>query len=160
MRAKSTQGKRSTSRDDASGFGARLRRARADRDLTLREVSERSGVSIPYLSDLERGVLENPTLDTLKKVAEALDISLNQLLGVDDQERSASYPKPLEAFALSDHFQQAISEQSKRDRMPIEELRQQWLRALAGLRINDRTPRDQSDYLFIFEATRRALDRG
>src|SRR3546814_17027158 len=41
----------------------------ADRGLTLREVSERSGVSIPYLSDLERGVLVNPTLDTLKKIA-------------------------------------------------------------------------------------------
>ena len=43
----------------AEAFGARLKSARNAEGLTLREVSERSGLSITYLSDLERGELQN-----------------------------------------------------------------------------------------------------
>jgi transcriptional regulator with XRE-family HTH domain len=143
----------------SSGFGQRLRRARLDQDRTLRDISERSGISITYLSDLERGVLVNPTLDTLKKVAEALDVSLNDLLGIDEHESAPSYPKALEEFLLSEHFRQALTEQTKRERVTPEELEDDWRRALAGIRVRGRTPRQASDYLFIFEAIRRALER-
>jgi transcriptional regulator with XRE-family HTH domain len=159
MPPKSAQRRRASPDEAGSGFGDRLRRARSDRDLTLRQVSEASGVSIPYLSDLERGVLVNPTLDTLKKIAVALDVSLNQLLGVDDLGASPSYPKALEDFAQSEHFLQAVAEQARRHRVDREELLQEWLRALGGLRVRGRTPRESSDYLFIFEAVRRAFER-
>ncbi len=143
----------------ASDFGSRLRRARNERGKTLREVSEYSGISITYLSDLERGVLVNPTLDTLKKIAEALDVSLNELLGVDTEETPARYSNALEEFRRGNHFQVALAEQAHRERVSVEELEEDWLRAMAGIRIRGRAPNDASDYLFIFEAIRRALDR-
>jgi transcriptional regulator with XRE-family HTH domain len=142
-----------------AGFGQRLRRARTDRGLTLRDISERSGISITYLSDLERGVLVNPTLDTLKKVAEALDVSLNELLGIEQEESTPSYPKALEEFLRDQHFRQALTEQAKRERVAPGELEDEWRRAMAGIRIRGRIPRQPSDYLFIFEAIRRALER-
>ena len=142
-----------------SQFGSRLRRARTDAGKTLRDISERSGISITYLSDLERGTLANPTLDTLKKIAEALEVSLNELLGVDEAPPPTRYPKALEEFSASPHFRTALEEQAQRERVSAQELKDDWLQAMAGIRIRGRTPKDSSDYLFIFEAIRRALER-
>src|SRR2546423_15256362 len=98
-KAKRPSGASSRTPTDASlGFGARLRKARMAQGLTLRDLSNESKVSIAYLSDLERGVLGNPTLDTLRAIASALNVSLNELLGVDERGgRQARYPKALEA---------------------------------------------------------------
>ena len=53
--------------DVAAQFAVRLHRTRKERNLTLRDVALESGVSIAYLSDLERAKLKNPTLDTLRR---------------------------------------------------------------------------------------------
>lgn len=142
---------------NASGFGARLRQARRDQGLTLREVSEQSGISITYLSDLEREVLDNPTLDTLTAIASALRVSLNGLLGVDTPQAKPSYPRALEEFRQMAHFQQALEAEERRKGSSIDELEQEWLRCLAQIRISGRTLKSASDYLFVFEAIRRGL---
>src|SRR5205807_7368526 len=95
----------------ATDFGTRLRRARSDRGKTLRDVSLASGISIAYLSDLERGVLVNPTLDTLRAVGKALGVSLNELLGVEEETSApSSYRPPLEEFRQYPHFRAALEE--------------------------------------------------
>jgi transcriptional regulator with XRE-family HTH domain len=63
-------------------IGQRLRGRRAKFGLTLAQVAERSGLSLPYVSNLERG-RGNPTLDALGALAEALDMSLSALVGED-----------------------------------------------------------------------------
>src|SRR5437868_10080979 len=99
----------------ASDFGARLRRARSDRGQTLRDVSVASGIAIAYLSDLERGVLVNPTLDTLRSVGKALGVSLNELLGVEEKARTQEkYPPALEDFRKLPHFRDALKEDARR----------------------------------------------
>jgi transcriptional regulator with XRE-family HTH domain len=142
----------------ASDFGARLRRARSDRGQTLRDVSLASGISIAYLSDLERGVLVNPTLDTLRAVGKALGVSLNELLGVEDEAPSRpTYRAALEEFRRHPHFRGALEEDAKRGRSTPEELEDEWLRCLSEIRVGGKAPKAASDYLFIFEAIRRAL---
>jgi transcriptional regulator with XRE-family HTH domain len=64
--------------------GANLRFYRLDTGLTLREVSERTGVSISHLSDIERGQ-SNITVETLKRIGKGLDVSPADLLGVVPQ---------------------------------------------------------------------------
>jgi DNA-binding Xre family transcriptional regulator len=49
-----------------------LREERKRQGLTLRELSERTGIDEPALSRLETGKNANPTLDTLDRVAAAL----------------------------------------------------------------------------------------
>jgi transcriptional regulator with XRE-family HTH domain len=49
----------------------RLRELRQERGLRLKDVSETAAISIPYLSDLERG-RTNPSLDTLQTLAGGL----------------------------------------------------------------------------------------
>jgi transcriptional regulator with XRE-family HTH domain len=152
------QRKREAPLDAASDFGARLRRARSDRGKTLRDVSLASGISIAYLSDLERGVLVNPTLDTLKAVGKALGVSLNELLGVEEEASVASSYRPaLEEFRQLPHFRAALEEDAKRGRRSVEELEDEWLHALSRIRVAGKAPKAASDYLFIFEAIRRAL---
>ena len=59
-------------------LGMRLRAARGAR--TQREIAEASGLSIAYISDLESGKLENPTLAALGRLATALTVEPGSLM--------------------------------------------------------------------------------
>ena len=52
-------------------------------DLSLRDLAERSGVSAPMLSQVERGDT-SPTLAIAEKIASGLDLTLSQLLRLDE----------------------------------------------------------------------------
>src|SRR3954453_10600461 len=52
-------------------------------DLSLRDLAERSGVSAPMLSQVERGET-SPTLAVAGKIAAGLELSLSQLLRLDE----------------------------------------------------------------------------
>lgn len=59
--------------------GSRVRRARVERHLTMREVAERSGLSLRFLSQLEAGEA-NIAIGRLAAVASALGVSLADLV--------------------------------------------------------------------------------
>jgi len=52
--------------------------------LSLRDLAERSGVSAPMLSQVERGET-SPTLATAERIAAGLDLTLSQLLRLDER---------------------------------------------------------------------------
>ena len=54
-------------------------------DLSLRELAARSGVSAPMLSQVERGET-SPTLAVATRIASGLELSLSQLLRLDEGE--------------------------------------------------------------------------
>jgi predicted ATPase/transcriptional regulator with XRE-family HTH domain len=58
-----------------STFGALLRRHRIAASLTQEALAERAGLSVRGISDLERGVNTQPRLETVRLLAEALDLS-------------------------------------------------------------------------------------
>ena len=64
-------------------FGPRVRALREGMDLSLRELALRSGVSAPMLSQVERGET-SPTLAVAGRIALGLDLSLSQLLRLDE----------------------------------------------------------------------------
>jgi XRE family transcriptional regulator, regulator of sulfur utilization len=64
-------------------LGTRLRSLREAMDLSLRDLAERSGVSAPMLSQVERGET-SPTLAVAQKIAAGLDLTLSQLLRLDE----------------------------------------------------------------------------
>jgi transcriptional regulator with XRE-family HTH domain len=59
--------------------GAALRRLRLDRELTLREVAAAARVSMPYLSEIERGRKE-PSSEVLAGICAALGMTIVDLL--------------------------------------------------------------------------------
>ncbi len=65
--------------------GTRVRALREGMDLSLRDLAERSGVSAPMLSQVERGET-SPTLALAAKIAAGLELTLSQLLRLDEGE--------------------------------------------------------------------------
>ena len=63
--------------------GSRVRALREAMDLSLRDLAERSGVSAPMLSQVERGET-SPTIAVAARIAHGLDLSLSQLLRLDE----------------------------------------------------------------------------
>lgn len=70
--------------EQGTAVGARIRALRDGMDLSLRDLSERSGVSAPMLSQVERGET-SPTLTVAERIAHGLDLSLSQLLRLDER---------------------------------------------------------------------------
>lgn len=63
----------------ASSIGGVIRRARKEQGLTLQQLAESSELSLSYLSQIERNLL-NPSVGTLKRIAEALDLPAGKLM--------------------------------------------------------------------------------
>ena len=61
-------------------FGERLRAARERFGLTQVELARECGVSYQRIGALERGVDDNPGLDTIKRLSSALGLTVTQLL--------------------------------------------------------------------------------
>lgn len=69
--------------DRDPAVGRRVRGIREARGLSLRELADRSGVSAPMLSQVERGET-SPTLAVAGRIASGLGLSLSQLLRLDE----------------------------------------------------------------------------
>lgn len=69
--------------EHAISIGPRVKALRESGSLSLRDLAERSGVSAPMLSQVERGET-SPTLAVAARIASGLDLSLSQLLRLDE----------------------------------------------------------------------------
>lgn len=65
-------------------LGRNAKRARVHAQLTQEQLSERSGFSQQYISDLERG-LRNPTIVSLYELAQALHTTPVALITPDEE---------------------------------------------------------------------------
>ncbi len=65
-------------------LGPRIRSLRQARRLTLREVSQRAGVTESFLSQVERDVT-SPSIATVQRIARALDLSIAQLFAEEPE---------------------------------------------------------------------------
>lgn len=65
-------------------LGRNVRRCRVDAGLTQEQLSDRSGFSQQYISDMERG-LRNPTIVSLYELADALGTTPVALITPDDE---------------------------------------------------------------------------
>lgn len=60
-------------------FGARLRALREKRNLSQAQLANKGGFNRNYIGMVERGE-RNPRLDTLQRLADALDVELSLLM--------------------------------------------------------------------------------
>jgi transcriptional regulator with XRE-family HTH domain len=67
-------------------LGERIQSLRTERGLTLRELAERSDVSVSMLSSVERGD-KAPTIVVLDRIARGLEVTLAGLVAEPDAER-------------------------------------------------------------------------
>ena len=61
-------------------LGEQIRNIRKSRDFTLKALAEQTGLSIGYISQIERN-LTDPSLSTLRKISAALDVPTYLFMG-------------------------------------------------------------------------------
>jgi transcriptional regulator with XRE-family HTH domain len=77
---------------NGTGLGNRVRALREGMGLSLRDLGERAGVSAPMLSQVERGET-SPTIAVAQRIASGLELSLSQLLRLDESEGVTVIPR-------------------------------------------------------------------
>ncbi len=81
--------------------GAVIRRERQQRQLTLRDLAERSALSVVYLGEIERGK-KYPSATVLERLAESLELTAADLLElVADALRGAAEPVATQAIGFN-----------------------------------------------------------
>ena len=84
-------------------LGDELRRLRKYRQFTLSTVSDQTGLSVSFLSDVERG-RTNPSLDTLQKLADCYGVAVNDIMKnaeAGQEETKRVYPPGFEDFKIA-----------------------------------------------------------
>ena len=71
---------RSPEEDLQRAVGESIRRMRKDRDLTLKQMARRTGLSVSLLSQIERAE-SSASISSLYKIATALDVKVGELFG-------------------------------------------------------------------------------
>lgn len=64
--------------DIAEQLGLRIRELRSERHMSQEELSFKAGISPAHLGQIERAT-KNPTVDTISKIAIALDVPISSL---------------------------------------------------------------------------------
>ncbi len=82
-------------------LGGLIRKCRQQRNLTLKELCESAGVSVGYLSQVERGNAM-PSLGTLAQIAHAFDLGLEYFLARPKPGDAVSYADRRPKFSVSE----------------------------------------------------------
>jgi transcriptional regulator with XRE-family HTH domain len=77
--------RRSTPHPLAASVGQRIRALRDEKGLTIHDLAEQSAIRAPYLSSIEDGLVVIH-LGTARKIAQALDVKLLDLLTFPEQD--------------------------------------------------------------------------
>jgi XRE family transcriptional regulator, master regulator for biofilm formation len=64
-------------------IGQNIYKIRKQRGFTLSELAEKASISKSYLSNIERNVNQNPSIQLLEKLANVLDVDMNTLLTME-----------------------------------------------------------------------------
>lgn len=78
------------SKIDMVGLGSRIRKARADCHMSQTELADACGLSVPYVSNIERGK-KCFSVDILLRLAQALQVSTDKLLQLDVPQSDYAY---------------------------------------------------------------------
>ena len=132
-------------------IGSRIRSLRLELGLTLPQLSDKAGVSIGLLSQLENsaGASANPNLQTLKKIGNALGVTIADLLGKPVATSRSIVPEKLDP-GLSEFLQIA-----RRRGVEIDEAVVQGCYAMQE---RDGAPKTADDWEFLYKTIKMNFD--
>ncbi|GMG96816.1 helix-turn-helix transcriptional regulator [Tepidimicrobium xylanilyticum] len=61
-----------------------IKKFREKKNLSIHELARRTGLTASYISNLEKGKRDNPSKDTMEKIAEALDKTVPEIFYSED----------------------------------------------------------------------------
>ena len=65
-------------------FGKKLRKIRRYNDFTQERLAELLGISVEFVSNMERGV-NAPSFETIEKIAEVFNLPFNELFSFEEE---------------------------------------------------------------------------
>ena len=77
-------------REEKKGLGNVLKLLRIANDMSIKELAEKMAVSSAYISEVEANN-KNPSLDTLTKYSEALNVNKSAIMYFDEEGEKISY---------------------------------------------------------------------
>lgn len=124
-------------------LGERVRRRRKELGLTAKELARLVGVSASYISQLEHGKQDRPSLDVLGTLASALGVAVAELLGEAILVVGASELSPV---------LKALAEEFRLDEATVA--------MLSNIEVDGRRPTTREGWLLILLAIRHACSGG
>jgi len=125
-------------------FGEKIKQVRQAKGISLEKLHELTGVSKTHLFQLEKGEFGNPTIDTLKKIADALGTTVTSLLNEDQKFDLSTIPESLKEFM----------EFYSKESIPLHHIRM-----LATMQMReDISPKTKEDWKVFYEAVKPAFD--
>lgn len=109
-------------------FGERLRALRLEKKLTLRELAKELDISFSALGKYERNE-HQPDFDTLEKLADYFDVSIDYLLGRTEKQNLTIEEQDetdFQAFINNPTLQKWYKELPKSREEDLEKLRKMW----------------------------------
>ncbi|MFV3013495.1 helix-turn-helix domain-containing protein [Clostridium botulinum] len=79
-------------------LGDSIKELREKNKLTLKELADKSGVGQSTINDIEKGKAQNPKAETLSKLANVFNISVDELLFKKWNEKSSQLKEETELF--------------------------------------------------------------
>lgn len=86
----------------SSFLGENIKKYRLNSGLSIKDLSEKSGVSSSTISQIETGKRKSLRSESLEKVAKALNLNVNELLSIDEGSYEVSDLDEAIQFILSD----------------------------------------------------------
>ncbi|MCJ8009127.1 helix-turn-helix domain-containing protein [Lederbergia wuyishanensis] len=80
-------------------IGKYIYEIRKSKGLTLTELADRAGIAKSYLSNIERSVNKNPSINVVEKIANVLDIDVRMLLNSSVDQKSIQLDEEWVNFA-------------------------------------------------------------
>lgn len=89
-----------------------LRKLRKENNLTLKELSEKSGISVSFISDIEN-FRRNPSIETLEALSKALNVSVSTFFD-NDLNHNESKEKKGKDYSLTIKEQENIDKEAQK----------------------------------------------
>ncbi|MCB2160672.1 helix-turn-helix domain-containing protein [bacterium] len=127
-------------------LGDRIRELRDQKGETLKDISKNTGISISYLSDLERNITR-PSLQTLESLASHFDYSLIDLLkGVEfaGEQTNKALPPGLSELLNDDEFKDEITDD--------------WVQLLQKIELRGKRPTTKREWTTLYLNLKQILD--
>ena len=99
--------------DISAAIGKRIRTFRNAQGISLEELSFKADLNAAHLGQIERG-LRNPTIETLNRIATALDISFYELIGSVAQLSSMTLDEQKDILRIIRIFRRRFDEENKK----------------------------------------------
>ena len=130
---------------DGNGIGDRLKEYRKGLGMSQADLARKSSVSAAYVSELESGLGKRPSGEILLRLANALEVTIADLLGQDIRPGDGDPPVP----------DSSLLEFAKERRLPRSDVEM-----LASIRFRGDPPRTSRRWAMIYDTivTSRTLD--